>query len=95
MPRTYPNVEKLQDGGTYGIRTTRLRGDTLSTKPFKNERLFVMRDPKGNVCLVTPKDRDWAESDPRNGEYWEENGIGKFQTEDYLLEIDLSTIAAD
>jgi hypothetical protein len=90
--RTYPNVERLQDGGTYQVRTTRLRGDTAPSTPFAAERIFVMRDPKGRVCLVTTKDRDWAESDPRNGEYWEEGGVGKFQAEDYLLEIELSSI---
>lgn len=91
--RIFPNIEKLQNEGTYSIRTFRMTKYDKTLPKFKPERLFIMRDPKGHVCLVTTKDRDWAEFDPRGYDYQEENGIGIFTAEDYVLEIELSSIA--
>jgi hypothetical protein len=95
--RTFPNVQKLQHGGTYSIRTYRLpaseEDDARLVKPaFKPERLHVQRDPKGRVCSVTTMDRGWAETDPRTMDYSEERGIGTFAAEDYALEIELGSI---
>ncbi|HEX8350412.1 MAG TPA: hypothetical protein VF598_10660 [Hymenobacter sp.] len=98
MPKKFANVERLHSGVTYSIRTYRLptseHEDALFSPPaFAPGQLFVQRTAAGAVCLVTTAGGNWAEADPRAGDYHEDGHVGKFIVEDYALEIEINSIS--
>lgn len=84
-------ANRLEVGGTYRARI--YRSDQGENPPaFADVRLHVHKH-KGQAVSITTLDRDWAEMDPRQ-EAWIENDMLRLMAEDYCLDIMLASIDA-
>ncbi len=82
-------VDLLIDGQVYEVRFQ--RGAPQHWPAWRQEQLFVQRH-KGQVVIVTMKNTDWAEYDPRHHDVIVLNGNLHFAAEDYWMEIKLTSI---
>ncbi len=80
--RTY--LENLQDGQVVRLRTGKAGEHDVEWSEWYEAPLYVQRNKKGEVVIITIKNSGWAEYNPK----YDYRGNGLFTGEDYYMEID-------
>ena len=77
-------ISELQDGQVVRSRVGKHGDHAPDWQEWGDHTLYVQRTKTGEICTITLRDINWAEFDPRTGDFYD----GLFSAEEYLLEIE-------